>query len=166
MPTQVPAATPVPLLREEVRMFLRDVPGVIPGSGSENVLLDDVEFSDRELALATRLAVSRFNTMRPPIRQLVAEQIPLDILIVGVVSFLLNSESFRQLRNQSSVPDGETSLGIDDKHQLYAGARQRIYEEFTELATNWKVMKNMAACWGGVNSGFAYLWSRPGLYLL
>lgn len=160
MPTQVPAAvTPAPL-RDEVRMFLRDVPGMIPGSGSENVLLDDVEFSDAELALATRLAVSRFNSMNPPIRHLLAEQIPLDILLYGVAAFLMNAESFRQLRNQASVPDGETSLGIDDKHQLYAAMKQRLTDEFTLLAQQWKIAKNMSACWGGVNSGFAYLWGR------
>jgi len=160
MPTQVPStAAPAPL-RDEVRMFLRDVPGMIPGSGSENVLLDDVEFSDGELALAIRLTVSRFNSMNPPIRALVAEQIPLDIILYGVASFLMNAESFRQLRNQASVPDGETSLGIDDKHQLYAAMKQRLTEEFTTQATQWKVAKNMAACWGGVNSGFAYLWGR------
>ena len=141
-------------------MFLRDVPGAIPGSGSENPLLDDVEFSDDELALAIKLAVSRFNSMNPPIRQLLPEQIPLDILLYGVASFLMNAESFRQLRNQTSVPDGETSLGIDDKHQLYAAAKQRMSDEFKQQATDWKLTKNLAGCWGGVNSGFAYLWGR------
>lgn len=160
MSTQVPAAQTPPLLRDEVRMFLRDVPGFIPGSGSENVLLDDVEFSDAELAMALRLTVSRFNSMNPPIRQLVAQQIPEDILLYGVASFLMNSEAFRQLRNQSSVPDGETSLGIDDKHRLYLDLKKYLSDEFSTLATNWKVAKNMAGCWGGVNSGFAYLWGR------
>lgn len=160
MPTQVPStAAPAPL-REEVRMFLRDVPGMIPGSGSENMLLDDVEFSDAELALAITLATSRFNSLGPPIGTLRPQQIPLDIILYGVASFLMNAESFRQLRNQSSVPDGETSLGIDDKHQLYAGMKQRLNEEFAQTATQWKLAKNMAMCWGGVSSGFAYLWGR------
>lgn len=158
MPTQVPStASPAPL-RDEIRMFLRDVPGFIPGSGSENVLLDDVEFSNEELALAIRLAVSRFNSMNPPIRHLVAEQIPLDILLYGVAMFLINAESFRQLRNQTSVPDGETAIGIDDKHQAYAALKQRLSDEFTAQATSWKVAKNMAACWGGVNSAFGRAW--------
>lgn len=161
MPTQVPATqTPAPL-RDEIRMFLRDVPGTIPGSGSENILLDDVEFSDAELVLATKLAVSRFNSMNPPLRAHTAEQIPLDILLCGVASFLMNAESFRQARNQSSASDGETSLGIDDKHNLYAGMKQRLHDEFVTLATNWKISKNMAACWGGVNSAFGYM--RRGL---
>jgi hypothetical protein len=104
------------------------------------------------------MMVSRFNSIRPPITQIIARQIPLDIAVLGTAFFLMGAESFRQLRNQSSVPDGETSLGIDDKFQGYMAYRKTLLDEFLTQATDWKVMKNMAACWGGVNSAFAYLW--------
>lgn len=155
MPVTVPQTRTRLPLREQVRMFLRDVPGRIPGSGSENILLDDVEFSDPELDFAKELAVSRFNSSNPPIRSHTAETIPIDILMLGIAGFLMNAESFRQLRNQSSTSDGEVPLGIDDKHPAYLQLRKFLLDEFDTRLTAYKVQKNMAACWGGVDSGYS-----------
>lgn len=66
----IPTAVAALPLREQIRMFLRDVPGHVPGAGNnvENILLDGVEFSDAELVFATELAVSKYNRSNPPIR--------------------------------------------------------------------------------------------------
>ncbi len=160
MPVTVPTTKTRLPLREQVRMFLRDVPGKIPGSGSENILLDDVEFSDPELDFAKELAVSRFNSANPPIRAHAAEAIPIDILLLGVSGFLMNAESFRQLRNQVSASDGEVPLGIDDKHAAYVQLRKFLLDEYDTRVTAYKVQKNMSACWGSVNSGYSYRYFR------
>ena len=158
MPTQVPASQPVHPMRAKIRMFLRDVPGRIPGSGCENVLLDDVEFSDGDLDLALEMAVSRFNTTSPPIGAYRQEQIPLDLLLTGVAAYLVGSESFRQLRNQASVGESEVTLGIDDKHPLYLQLRRYLTEEYDARLKEFKIQKNMANGWGGVRS--EYSWGR------
>ena len=154
MPVTVPSTQVRLPLREQVRMFLRDVPGRIPGSGSENLLLGDVEFSDPELDFAKTLAVSNFNSTKPPLRHRAAEAIPLDILLTGIAAFLMNAESFRQLRNQSTAQDGEVPLGIDDKHGAYLQLRRFMMDEYVQALTAYKIQENLKGAWGGVSSGF------------
>jgi len=158
MARTVPTASPKLPLRDQIRMFLRDVPGKVPGSGSENILLDDVEFSDAEIDFAADLALSRYNSRNPPIPPLKKEQIPIDILLLGVSLFLLNAESFRQLRNQASASDSDTNLGIDDKHSSYVQFRKFMSDEFDTAITQHKVARNLGAAWGGVDSAYSLGW--------
>ena len=55
MPVQLDANA-LPLNVDEIRMFLRDQPDY-------NILLDDIEFSDKDIQLAMRLTVSKFNAI-------------------------------------------------------------------------------------------------------
>jgi len=151
-------ATPVTarmLTRQRIRMAMRDVAGAIPKSGSVNVLLDDVEFSDDEIDNAILFTVDWYNSLTP-ISVVQQDAINSYVLYMGVVSFLMMAESMRQLRNQASLQDGDVApIGADDKHTLYAQASQVAAQKFEERAQKIKIQLNMESCYGSLGSGYA-----------
>lgn len=80
--------------------------------------------------------------------------------MLGIAYFLMNSESFRQLRNQASGQDSEVNLGIDDKHQQYLQLKKFLGDEFETGLTQHKVARNMRQGWGGINSAYGWSWVR------
>lgn len=143
------------LTRDEIRQFMRDFPGRVPNTGTINVLLDNVEFSDTDISHAIRFTVDNFNTMTPPLGQFTEGGIPPTILLYGVASHLLTMESVRQLRNQATVQDGDVQpIGIDDKTQLYQQAAERLRALYETYARQYKVALNMRLCNGGLSSGY------------
>lgn len=145
------------LSRDEVRRWMRDFPpGLIPKTGVINALLDGVEFSDEDVEAGLMGAVDRYNCMTP-LTGVTLDSIPRTLLLYGAVAHLLWSESFRQLRNQATVSDAEVpQIGIDDKTNLYAGACDRLWAKFDELARAVKTERNMEQMSGGLPSGYAY----------
>lgn len=150
-------ATPVPpplLTRDDIRGFLRDVAGEVPGTGALNTLLDNVLFSDVDIDRAIKFTVARFNAMTP-VSRVSADTINLWVLLNGTVANLLNSESVRQLMNQASFQDGDVApIGIDDKSAPYAQLAAKFSEEFQITARGIKTEANMNAAWGGLGSGY------------
>lgn len=153
--TATPAAPRV-LTRQRIRMAMRDVAGRVPNTGVVNVLLDNVEFSDEEIDNAITFTVDWWNSITP-ISRVTADQINNFLFFQGVVSFLLQSESMRQMRNQASVQDGDVAqIGSDDKAGLYSQMSQLAMQRFENGAKQVKVQQNMEACYGGFGSGFAF----------
>ena len=58
MPVVGTPTTPTVVSKDQVRMFMRDY-------ASNNILLDDVQFTDNELNLAMEMAVSALNAVAP-----------------------------------------------------------------------------------------------------
>ena len=58
MPVVGTPTTPTVVSKDQVRMFMRDY-------ANNNILLDDVQFTDVELNLALAMAASAFNTITP-----------------------------------------------------------------------------------------------------
>jgi len=134
-------ATPVvssALSPDKVREFMRDY-------SNKNPLLDDVEFSDTEVASAIERAVDHANVIGRPTGY-ASDSFPNTyVLLLGTCSFLLKSEAFRQLRNQATYQDGNIQpVGIDDKQQLYSSLSQALSAEFTQLVMSIKIAANMA----------------------
>jgi hypothetical protein len=152
----VATPTAVPLLtRDAIRVSMRDLAGRIPNTGVDNILLDNVEFSDDELDNAVAFTVDRYNAM-PPVSVLPAEAINRYILMIGTVCFLLSSESWRQARNQATIQDGDVApIGIDDKAQLYSQLAQLACNEFREMAKQVKIQRNMESAYGAIGSGYS-----------
>jgi hypothetical protein len=162
MPVNATPARPPVLTKDLVRMFLRDVPGKIPGTGQENILLDDVEFSEEELENAIRFTTSRYNCMTPVTRK-TPDAIQEYILLVGTAAFLMKSEVFRQARNQSSTQDGDVQgVARDDKAPLYQAIAQHLDEEFERYARGVKTEENMRKAYGGLSSGYSTVSRRFG----
>lgn len=155
MPVVGTPATGVMLTRDMIRMSLRDIAGGIPNTGVVNVLLDNVEFSDADLENAMAFTVDRYNAMTP-VTNASAGSINRFILLKGVIGFLLHSESYRQLRNQATVQDGDVApIGIDDKQAMYAQLAQLADQQFEQYARGVKTQRNMEAAYGGLGSGYS-----------
>ncbi len=162
MPVNATPARPPILTRDLVRMFMRDVPGKIPGTGQENILMDDVEFSQEELDNAIRFTTSRYNCMTP-ITRFGPDSIEEYILLIGTSAFLMKSEVFRQIRNQSDAQDGDVqNVGTDSKAGLYQACAKQLDDEFERYARAVKTQRNMQAAYGGLSSGYSTVSRRFG----
>jgi hypothetical protein len=136
------------LSRNQIRMMLRDY------GAQSNILLDTVQFSDAELDQATNMAISEFNCMTP-ISGITNGNLPVSILLLGVCSWLMMSESFLQIRNQATVQDGDIApIGIDDKNQIYFSLAQSIKADWKSTAKMYKTQLNMESAYGQLSSGY------------
>ncbi len=148
MPVVGTPTTPVVITRDQVRMFLRD-------RADRNILLDDVQFTDDELNFATEMATEAFNAVTPQ-SAFTASSFPNKyILLIGTVRFLLNSESFLQIRNQASYQDGDVApIGVSDKMAAYAQLAQQLKAEWDELVRGMKTQANMESAYNQLGSGY------------
>jgi hypothetical protein len=150
MPIVGTPTTPTVVSKDQVRMFMRDY-------ANNNILLDDVQFTDAELNLALEMAVSAFNTVTPQ-TNLTPSNFPTQLrylLLIGTTRFLLMSESFMQVRNQATVQDGDIApIGISDKAQLYAQMAQQLKAEWDELTRGVKTQNNMESAYATLGSGY------------
>lgn len=138
------------VFRDEVRISLRDFAGM-------NIILDDVEFTDEDIELAIKRAVRRINAMTP-ITNFSWRSVPEAILFLGTTRYLMQSESFLQLRNEMRVQsDGMGAVGIDAKFQKYKQAEQTLAQEFLEAARNFKNQVNMNSGFGNLHSGYQHV---------
>jgi hypothetical protein len=152
--TPVVPNTVVGVTVEDVRWFLRDYAGQIPGTGVTNILLDGVEFSDDDIRRAVRFTVSRWNGILPITTDTEAT-IPDWLLMVGTCEILLQSEAHRQNRNALTYADGNISpVGLDDKMQQYVALAQALRAEFEEKSKLIKVSRNMESMYGSLGSGY------------
>ena len=78
------------------------------------------------------------------------------MLLIGTVRFLLQSESFLQIRNQATYQDGDIApIGIDDKQAAYAQLAQVLREsEWDELVRGIKTQNNMEGAYNSLGSGY------------
>lgn len=135
-------------LTDCIRMMLRDYT-------PNNMLLEDIQFTDKEIRLALRLAVSEYNSM-PPNTNVAWRHLPEDILFLGAARWLMLSESFLQIRNQVNVPsDGLGVIGIDDKFQYYMSAGEQLKAEYQNKMRAVKNERNIASGYGSLSSGYA-----------
>jgi hypothetical protein len=150
MPVVGTPTYPVPVSKDQVRMFLRD-------RADRNILLDDVQFSDDELNNAMEMAVSMFNGLTPQ-SILTPSSWPTHLkwlLLLGTCRFLMLSESFLQIRNQATYQDGDIApIGVDDKQAAYAQLAQLLKAEWDEQAHGVKVQNNMEGCYNDLGSGY------------
>lgn len=155
MPVIATPTTARIVTRDEIRRWLRDFPpGLVPKTGVMNVLLEGVEFSDEDVDAGLQGAVDRYNVMTP-MTNLQLDGIPRMLLFYGAVAHLLASESFRQLRNQATVQDGDVQpIGIDDKTGPYTQASKLLWDKYDELARGVKTQRNMEAMYGSLSSGY------------
>jgi len=146
--------TPARLSVEDIRWFLRDFAGQVPGTGVTNILLDGVEFSDDDLRRAKRFTVSRWNAMVPQTTDN-ENSIPEWLLMVGTCELLMQSEAFRQNRNALTYSDGNIApVGLDDKMQQYMALSQALRAEFEEKAKMVKVSNNLESAYSSLGSGY------------
>lgn len=143
-----------PVSIDEIRMFLRDVAGQVPGTGVTNILFEVPEFSDDDIARAVKFTTARFNVITP-ISNDPPDNINIWLMLIGVCEFLMLSEAFRQLRNQTSASDGDIApVGLDDKQQQYSAIADRLKGEFEEKVKSFKISRNAESIYGSLGSGY------------
>lgn len=150
MPIVATPTTPTVVTKDQVRMFMRDY-------ANNNILLDDVQFTDVELNNALEMTASAFNAITPQ-TNLTPQTFPPHLkylLLIGTTRFLLMSESFMQARNQATVQDGDIApIGISDKAQLYSTMSKTLKEEWDELSRGVKTQNNMESAYATLGSGY------------
>ena len=133
------AATADVVSADEMRDFLRDKAG-------NNPLLDGVEFSDTELTTALARACDHANVVARPTGWTPITFPNKYVLLLGAGGYLMQSEAFRQVRNEAHYQDGNIQpIGIDDKQSLYMGIAKSLKAEFVQLVTSIKIQSNMSA---------------------
>lgn len=154
MPVSATPTTPLLFTSDDLRMFMRDVPGTVPGTGVENIMFDLPEFSDNDIARAIKFTVARYNLITP-ITNTYADGINIWLMLLGTSEFLLRSEAFRQLRNQLTYGDGDVApIGLDDKSDAYQAMADKLKAEFEEKAKAFKISQNAEAAYGSLGSGY------------
>lgn len=150
MPVVGTPVTPTVVTKDQVRMFMRD-------RADNNILLDDIQFTDNELNLALEMTVSAFNCVTPQ-TNFAPQSFPTHLrylLLIGTTRFLLMSESFMQARNQTTVQDGDIApIGISDKASLYAQMAQNLKSEWDALTRGIKTQQNLESAYGTLSSGY------------
>jgi hypothetical protein len=150
MPIVGTPTTPTVVSKDQVRMFLRDY-------ANNNILLDDVQFTDNELNNALEMTASAFNAVTPQ-TNLTPQSFPTHlryVLLIGVARFLMTSESFMQVRNQATVQDGDIApIGISDKAQMYSQLAKSLKDEWDELVRGIKTQNNMESTYTTLSSGY------------
>jgi hypothetical protein len=133
-----------------MRMFLRDY-------ANKNILLDDVQFTQEEVNFALEMAASAYNAVTPQ-SYITPSTWPPQIkyvLLIGAARFLMQSESFLQVRNQATYQDGDIApIGIDDKVAQYSQLAQQLKAEWDELVRGIKTQLNMEATYNDLGSGY------------
>ena len=144
-----------PVTLDEIRMFMRDVAGQVPGTGVTNIMFDLPEFSNDDITRAIRFTVARYQVMPPLLYgAITGDTMNPWLLLIGVTGFLCMSEAFRQNRNQITYPDNERPVGIDDKTQQYTALAEMLNKEFEEKTKAYKVSLNAESAWGSLGSGY------------
>lgn len=154
MPVTATPTDAQPLVLDDIRGFMRDVAGRVPGTGVENILFDLPEFSDADIQRAIKFTTARFNIMTPISNDPIGGM-NIWLLLIGVCEFLVTSEAFRQGRNQLTYSDGDVApIGLDDKQQMYLAMAAMLKAEFEEKAKAFKVSRNAESCYGSLGSGY------------
>lgn len=137
-----------PVTVAEVRFALRDYP-------EANTLLNDVEFSDNEIAYCITKPVEKWNSMLPDVGQYDIHNFPWRQAHLGAtIGELMKMASVHYMRNH--LPYSSGGLSVDDKNK--AGVYMQLAQEETARFENFCRERKFEA---NVMGGFVWL---PGPY--
>ena len=133
---------------DDVREFMRDFP-------DRNILVDGVEFEDKDISRAILMTIDMANAIARPTNYTEKTFPNRYVLQMGVCSYLLKSEGLRQLRNEAMYQDGNIQpVGLDNKQQAYAALAAQYLQEFTQMLTAIKIQENVSS-FGSMSSPIA-----------
>lgn len=148
MPVTGTPVNPVIISTDQIRVFLRD-------KSEKNILLADVQFTQKEVDQAISFAVDNFNAITPQSNYDPTSFPNRYLLLIGTAKYLMLSETFLQIRNQATYQDGDIApIGIDDKQAAYAQLFQLVKSEWDELSRGIKTQNNMESAYNALGSGY------------
>lgn len=134
-----------PLTIAQVRMQLYDL------CAQNNPILDDVQFSDIQIAWAIRRAVQDWNQLPPDLGSYTVSNFPYPAhLCQGAVYHLLRRASYRYFRNQMRHSNGGLTFDDNDKGPIYQSLAQQQGQKWDNWCTSKKTELNMMAFCGSI----------------
>lgn len=143
------ANRPQGLTVSDIRQALWDV------CPEENILLDDLEFSDEEIMNAIRRPVDQWNELPPPMRLATVDNFPYrENWLRAACGILLETAGYRKLRNQ--LPYNGAGLSVDEhaNWKAYVELGKRAATEFMQWALNHKKCLNVNEAWNYLSSPY------------
>lgn len=135
-----------------IRSYLRDYPEL-------NRLLDEEETDNRQLQWQIIGVLDDISNTPPPLGRYDITQVPLMILVKGVLAEVMMSVAVLNLRNSLRYTDGQISVDLD-KYQALVSLSQIFRGEYDAKLRNWKTSQNVSQCYQtvtGVHSEYYYL---------
>lgn len=136
------------LTPDQVRLYIRD-------HVDYNRLIDEQEFTDERIVFARDLTLDMFNVLPPLTFYSLAEFPNRYILLMGTLHNLYLGEAAMAARNQMSYSDGGLSIPIEERFEYYNNLAAQYGTQFSQLAQQFKIHKNIEDGWGEVGSDFA-----------
>ena len=137
---------------ELIREHIQDYP-------EKNRLLDEYEFTDDEICIAIRQAVSQFNTY-PPHHIILHNEFPEvfnELMLQGTLAKMFRGKAFLQFRNQLNFQDGGASGGVSDKGQPYSQLADSLQTKFRANCLAVKKSQNYNSGFGEIGSDYISL---------
>ena len=131
---------------ESIREYLQD-------DERFNLLLDNkTQFSDDLIERITEITRYQAGAIVPALMHRL-DKIPDVILLHGVVSNLMKSESFKELRNQLQYSDANlSSVSVFHKSQNYEAIAAGMKQEFAEMLKSYNTSLFLNTAWGTTSS--------------
>lgn len=135
----------------EVRLHLRDT------DPSESFLLDNLAFSDEEIALAMYLPVQYWNEIPPPIGIHTTASFPYRYhWLMAIAGYLFLTAAEQQRRNNLQYAASGVQVNDQNREPNYEQASQRRLEEFKLFVRRKKAEINLENAWGGLGSTYQH----------
>jgi hypothetical protein len=135
----------------EIRMAIRDV------DPEANYLLDELDFSDQEIALAVRRCVDYWNEVPPPVSVYTATNFPWRYhLSLGAAAILHNMAANQKMRNDLPYKAGGLTVQDTIKYKQYLEFHERYWKQWMDWVRAKKYQINIDTAYSSLQSGYAY----------
>lgn len=126
-----------------------------------NHLLENEEFTDKQLHNFLLMALDYYNNMVTPIsiKSDIMHFPSLVLWLEGAAIFALKSSIFKFIRNSFQYNDSGVQVAVEEKAGEYERTLQRMMTEFTQAARMLKENINMEQCYGGFSSEYLNLYT-------
>lgn len=135
----------------DVRGWMKDLPELNP-------LLDGVRFSSEDIERAQMYVVDYYNMLPPPVSTMyTVENFPhMYLLLVGTCAFLLKGAAVNQASNNLSYSAEGVQVDDMNKASVFMQMGDKYWSEYTDMAKQVKINRNVAAAYGSVFSEYAH----------
>lgn len=133
----------------EIRLHLRDT------DPSESYLLDNLAFSDEEIAQALWMPVQYWNEIPPPIGTYTTADFPFRYhWLMATAGYLFLTAAEQQRRNNLAYAAGGVQVNDQDKEPNYEQAAKRRLDEYKEFVRRKKAQINLENAYGTLGSTY------------
>lgn len=135
---------------QELRMLIMD------SSSNENLLIDEVEFTDDQILFAMVEPVRTWNETPPPIRTFTTRNFPFrGMWAKGVAAQLHRMVANHYRRNMMTHTAAGVALNDKDKEREYLAESQRLWQEYMDWLYAKKVSINIRSFSGNSRSDYS-----------